>query len=632
VGAVLSPPTYKFNEFELDGARFELRRAGRVQKLERIPLELLILLAEKNGEVVSRQEIIERLWGKDVFVDTEHGINTAIRKIRAALRDDVERSRYIQTVSGKGYRFIGEFNADNAVSASVPEQARAVPRLTAHERSGRPVHTKSGRWKWAAVAFALIFVAGTLFAFNVGGLRGYIFSRHQVGPIHSIAVLPLTNLSGDPSQDYFADGITDELITALAENRSLRVVSRTSAMQYKGVNKPLREIAQSLGVDGILEGSVNRSANRVHVNLQLIYAPTDTHIWAQSYDRDLNAAMSLPAELAQVIATQAKVDPTPVRPSRAMNPEAHDAYLRGRYFWFAENGDRGRAYFQKAVELQPDYAAAWDGLGDTYGEQAVGGELPPQEAFAKSEELVQKALGLDDSLPEAHNSMAAICLFNKWDFRRAEAEALRALELKPNYAEGRFIHSYILLVTNREEEALQEQKRANDISAFERPWALGFLYIHLRQYDQAINELQARAKTNQSDTIGRFLLSEAYWLKGMKKESEEAFEKAWTESGDATGAQAFHRAFERGGESAAEQLRLKNILERARKQYVSPYEIANQYALLGDKEHALKFLDVAYRERSPWLPFLQKEPVFDFLHADPSYRTLVAKIGLPPAY
>lgn len=196
--------------------------------------------------------------------------------------------------------------------------------------------------------------------------------------------------------------------------------------------------------------------------------------------------------------------------------------------------------------MQSDYAAAWDGLGDTYGEQAVGGEVPPQEAFVKSEELVRKALELDDSLPEAHNSMAAICLFNKWDFRRAEAEALRALELKPNYAEGRFIHSYILLVTNREEEALEEEKRANDISAFERPWALGFLYIHLRQYDAAISELQARTKTNQRDTIGRFLLSEAFWLKGMNKQSEDELEKAWIESGDATMAEAFHRAFQRG--------------------------------------------------------------------------------------
>ena len=291
----------KFGEFELDCARYELRRNGRALKIERIPMELLILLAEKDGNIVTRQEIIDRLWGKDVFVDTEHGINTAIRKVRQALRDDPEQPRFVETVTGKGYRFVADRNGGARSADTLVEVA---PKIPAPE-SGSPA--RKLRWPVPSAAIALCLIAGAVLALEVGGLRKRIFARHEVGPIHSLAVLPLTNLSGDPSQDYYADGMTDEMITALAQNRSLRVVSHTSVMQYKGASRPLREIAQALGVDGILEGSVNRSADHVHVNLQLIYAPTDTHIWAQSYDRDLNGALSLPEELSHTIANEAMV-------------------------------------------------------------------------------------------------------------------------------------------------------------------------------------------------------------------------------------------------------------------------------------------------------------------------------------
>jgi TolB-like protein/DNA-binding winged helix-turn-helix (wHTH) protein len=628
----VAPITHNFGDFELDSARFELRRNGRHLKLERIPLELLILLVERDGQVVSRQEIVERLWGKDVFLDTEHGINTAIRKIRRALREDVERPRFIQTVSGKGYRFVQEVRGKGAAAA----RKTITPATEVFPPSKPDVLPTSARRhskiRWLAAAMGSLMVAGAMLALNVAGMRDRVFATPQISPIHSIAVLPLTNLSGDPTQEYFADGITDEMITALANNRSLRVVSRTSAMQYKGVNKPLREIAQGLAVDGILEGSVNRSGNRVHVNLQLIYAPTDTHVWAQSYDRDLSSAMSLPDELSQTIAVAAKVAPTPVRAQRAIKPEAHDAYLHGRYFWFAENGDRGREYFKRAIDIQPDYAAAWDGLGDTYAEQAVGGEIPPQAAFAKADEFVSKALALDDSLAEVHNSMAAMSLFHKWDFQHAEAESLRAIELNPNYAEGRFIHSYILLVTNREDEALQEEIRANDISAFERPWALGLLYIHLRRYDDAIRELRSREKTELQNGFVGFLLSKAYWLKGSWKESEDELERANRLIDAAQLAEAEHRAFERGGEKAVDQLGVETVLKQSRKSYVSPCDIAQAYAFVGDKEHTLRYLELAYHERSPWIIFVQKDPVYDFLHSDQRYRALVKKIGLPPTY
>jgi TolB-like protein/DNA-binding winged helix-turn-helix (wHTH) protein len=620
--------SYKFADFHLDTARFELRRNGQPQRLERIPMELLILLLENGGQLVSRQEIVGRVWGKDVFVDTEHGINTAIRKIRTALGEDGERPRFIQTISGKGYRFVAEVARSNGESElrTREEQPSAVPPPAYAVQIGRK---RAVHWLFGA---AIIVLAGVLLDLNVGGVRDRILGRSKIGPIHTLAVLPLTNLSGDSSQDYYVDGMTDELITALARNHSLRVVSRTSAMRYKSANKPLRDIARELGVDGILEGSVSRSGNNVHVNLQLIYAPTDTHVWAESYDRDLNSAMTLPDELAQTIATAARVEPAPAKPKRYVSPEAHDAYLQGRLFWFAENGDRGRSYFEKAVQLQPDYAAAWDGLSDSYGVMGVVGAMPPRKAFAKLQEYVRKAFELDPDLPEVHNSLAATALFYEWNWSKAEEQSLRAIELNPNYAEARFVHSYILLVTNRDKEALEEEKRANDLAPFERPWALGLLYVHLRQYDAAINELQSRANTLSQNAFVRSFLSESYWLKGMWKDSEREEEEAHRLWGDPKGADELHRAFEQGGEEAVERLGLTQTLARARKGYVPSTSIAIMYAGLHDKEHSLHYLEAAYREHAPLLIFLQKEPMYDFLHSDPRYQALVKKIGLPPAY
>jgi TolB-like protein/DNA-binding winged helix-turn-helix (wHTH) protein len=449
----MSESQYRFAEFQLDCASFELRRQGRAQKserisLERIPMELLILLLERQGSVVTRQEIVDRLWGKDVFVDTEHGINTAIRKVRQALKDDADNPRFVHTVSGKGYRFSSERNEHPPASAppeTLQPMERRAPRppgLSAVEGFGgqalprSPDAIETASWKSARAKTRRAIVALGLFTAAAAVIlifRARLFPSTQASQIHSLAVIPLTNLSGDAAQDYFADGMTDELITALAKNRNLRVVSRTSAMQYKGVSRSLPQIARELGVDGILEGSIERSANRVHMTVQLIYAPTDTHVWAQSYNRAETQALSLPEELSQTIAkqVQAQTSASPA-PTRYINPEAHDAYLHGRYFWLTHSIPQTLPYFQKAIQLQPDYAAAWSGLSDTYALAGMTGDLLPQEANAKAEAAARKALELDDSLAEAHNAMCAWYLFYAWDLSRADAECRRGLELDPN--------------------------------------------------------------------------------------------------------------------------------------------------------------------------------------------------------
>jgi TolB-like protein/DNA-binding winged helix-turn-helix (wHTH) protein len=619
----------QFDEFSLDCDRYELLRSGRPIKLEKIPMELLILLASKDGNLVTRQEIIERLWGKDVFVDTEHGINTAIRKIRLALKDDPEKQRFVQTVTGKGYRFVAERrNGTDAPQAPVAER---LPAEGTRLEPARAAAQSGVWWRLDRVTAAFVLIACAVFALNVAGLRDRVFARQQIAPIHSIAVLPLTNLSGDPSQDYFADGMTDELITALAHNRSLRIVSRTSTIQYKGANRPLRDIAQSLGVDGILEGSVNRSAGRVHINLQLIYAPTDTHVWAQSYDRELNSAMSLPDELSQTIAAEAKVQSAAARPQRPINPEAHDEYLRGHYLWYSMDNENSRKHFERAIQLQPDYAAAWSGVADDYIASVIEGLAPPEPAIQKGGEAARRAVELDDTVAEAHNSLAASYLFGKWDWRSAEKESRRALELNPNLAEAHHLYSWALLVAQRPDEALREGKRSMDLDPFSEPWALGLLYLQTRQVDAAINELQVRTKA-QPNLVGFYNLAGAYWLKGMWKESEENFEEGLRLTDGPKVAAEAHHAFETGGERAVEEWAVKSITSRARKSYVSPFDVASRYACLRDKEQTLKYLEGAFQERSAWLVFIQNEPVLDFLHSDERYRALVRKMGLPAAW
>ncbi|MGA8763332.1 MAG: winged helix-turn-helix domain-containing protein [Candidatus Sulfotelmatobacter sp.] len=639
---------YKFGDFELDPSRFELKRNGRSQKLERIPMELLILLAEKEGNVTTRQEIVERLWGKDVFVDTDHGINTAIRKIRQALRDDPEKPRFIQTVTGKGYRFVAEKAEDRQMPGRVTGMADA-PRTQARSkewamdqvadevsaRSSSPISPAlrviSGPRRWGFTMPLVVFlcVAGLL-ALNAGGVRDRIFPRNRASQIHSIAVLPLANLSGDSAQDYFVDGMTDELITALAKNRSLQVVSRTSAMQYKGVQRPVRDIARELGVDGVLEGSVSRNANRVHMTVQLIYAPTDSHVWAESYDRDLNQAISLPEELSQTVAKEVKTATSHAAPPRPISPEAHDAYLRGRYFWFTHNVPQTLPYFEKAIQLQPDYAAAWAGLSDTYALRSVMGDVPPQESLAKAGDAARKAVELDDSLAEAHLSMAGWYMWS-WNPLQADSEARRAIELNPNYAESHFFRHLILLALNRREEALQEEKRAVELDPFARHYGLGACYIDLRQFDAAIDELRMQSQLYPDDAAVHWTLWRAYWFKGMYNESQQELEKELQLSGRAEDAAAAHRVFERGGEKAVEQWRANAIKARARKQYVSPYEIADAVSYSGDKDETLKYLGAAYREHAPDLVAVQSDAAFYFLRDDPRYRALVKQIGLQPA-
>ena len=379
-------------------------------------MELLMLLASREGQLVTRSEIAARLWESEVFVDTEHGINTAIRKLRYLLRDDPDNPKFIQTVIGMGYRFIAPVTAVQTPSSEAvpPEAASMEPAapdpiqpkeaILAEALTGAPtLPSPSPRYPaWVGLtALAALLITIPIVTLGAHPLGERLLHGNPQPVISSLAVLPLENLSGDSSQDYFADGMTDELITMLAKESSLRIVSRTSVMQYRGARRPLPEIARALHADAILEGSVSRSAHQVHMNLQLIRADTDSHLWADSYQRDAND-VALPDEAAKAIANQLHRAVPVVKANRYVSPAAHDAYLHGNYLWFGDHMEESGAWFQKAIDLQPDYALAWAGLADYYGEGIATSVLDPRTSTVPEEQAAQRALELDPNLPQAH--------------------------------------------------------------------------------------------------------------------------------------------------------------------------------------------------------------------------------------
>jgi TolB-like protein/DNA-binding winged helix-turn-helix (wHTH) protein len=623
---------FEFGDFRLDCGRFELTRGGRSVRLERKPMELLILLVDRDGQLVTRTEIAQRLWASEVFVDTEHGINTAIRKIRQVLRDDSEQPRFVQTVTGMGYRFVAPVVRGEELSGGSSEDAAR----DAGEVVTGTVGQTSGRGRLAAwVGVGILGVVAVLAAgsgFRHGAWGDRLLHGRAVQSINSVAVLPLENLSGDAGQDYFADGMTDELITMLVKDSTLRVTSRTSVMQYKGVHRPLPEIARELGVDGILEGSIERSGGHVHMNIQLIQAPTDTHVWAESYDRDASDAVSLPREAAEAIAK--RVNRVAAQPAvlRTVNPAAHDAYLHGRYLWFATNNEKAREYFRKATELQPDYAQGWSGLSMYYGAGAIDGDLNPAESLALQESTALKAVQLDGSLPEAHLAMCAAILEVQWDWARADAECKRAIELDPGYAEAYHFRAKILAALNRHAEAIEAQKKASELDPFARTWALAYSYQLARQYDTALAEARQHLESTPNDVFVHWILYETYRCKGMDKEAVDELETMLTLGGEKATAERVAQAYQRGGYRAVVLEQMDELNRKAARQYVSPVELAVLSAQLGRREETLKYLEEGYRQRSPLLLWIQSEPAFDFLHGDERYRAVIKGIGLPPAY
>ncbi|HEX3818882.1 MAG TPA: winged helix-turn-helix domain-containing protein [Candidatus Sulfotelmatobacter sp.] len=628
---------YQFGAFSLDFAKFELSRQGQRLKLERKPLELLILLVRKHGEVVTRDEIAACLWEREVFVDIEHGINTAIRKIRQILDDSSGAPEFIQTVSGSGYRFIAHVTATAPVAAEPNQGIAELPArpLVLSGESVQPVIPSALNpdrkfWMIAALCGFVLAVTGV---FTLGRtLAARFLSRDKHPAIASLAVLPLENLSGDPNQEYFAAGMTDELTTMLAKDSTLQIVSRTSAMQFRNSHPSTPQIARALNVDGILEGSVSRVNGQVHMTLQLIRADTDAHIWAESYDRDINNVSGLPDVAARAIAARLNSS-TSAHAARSINPEAHDAYLRGHYEWALGHNENARKFYEQAVAIQPDYALGWTGLADYHAQGAVLGELDPRQALPQAEAAAQKAIELDDSLPRAHATLGGMIFLNGGDSAQALKELARATELDPHDSESFHLRAWVLCALGHYDEAIAVQKQSTAINPFEYRGAMARVYLWTRQFDASIADGEMRLTDFPADPGVLEVLAESYHWKGMDGEAIGMLARAYAASGDARFSAGIRHAFKTGGYAAAVRYELAAVEKRAKNGRVSTFELADLHGKLGEQDKTLALLEQGVNERDPQLLLLvQEDPAFDFLHSNPRYRRLISKLRLPPMF
>jgi TolB-like protein/DNA-binding winged helix-turn-helix (wHTH) protein/Tfp pilus assembly protein PilF len=631
----------RFGVFEVDLRSGELHKHGVKIKLHHQPFHVLAILLEHPGDVVTREELKSKLWPFDTFVDFDVGLNSAVKKLRDALGDSAEIPRYVETLSRRGYRFIGSLGD---ASSSRGEHAPGVPGRVVVEQSAAAsegvvtevpaVSGVSRRWTLWPAAGVLAGLLVLLVGFDVGNWREKLLARATPVHIRSIAVLPLENLSGDPAQEYFTDGMTDALVTELAQISSLRVISRTSVMRYKGTRKPLPDIAKELSVDGIVEGSVVQSAERVRVNAQLIEAATDRHLWASMYERSPGDVVILQSEVARAIANAIQVQLTPQEEARltrvqSVDPQAYESYLRGRYFWNKRTDVAVRKsidYFQQAIQRDPNYALAYAGMAEAY---IVRGDVSPEEQFSKAKASAKMALQMDDGLAEAHNAMAMSLFRYDWDWAGAEREFQRALALNPNYAQAHHWYAQYQRAMGRQNSAMAEIKRARELD----PLSLvigGGGGQYGTQYDLIIESNRKKLELDPNFAGAYLGLGRAYALKGMYQDAVAAFQKGLDLSGEAPNYLSFlgytYGVWGKRNEARKILLQLNQLSKR---KYVSPYEIGLVYIGLGEKDMAFDWLQKAVADRSiPLVPLKAGEEMAS-LRSDPRYAELLSRIGLP---
>ena len=612
------PKVLQFGVFELNLQRGELRKQGVKVKLQDQPLKVLQFLLENPGQIVTREQLRAHVWPADTFVEFDQGLYSAMARLRDTLGDASENPRFIQTVSRRGYKFIAP------VTLPVGESSPGITPKT--EVSRWPwVH----RWTSSVLAGllggALLLVV--VFGFDVAGAREWLRSR--ISPIRSLAVLPLQNLSNDPQQDYFADGMTDELITELAEVGNLRVISRTSAMSYKNTKKTLPQIARELNVDAVLEGSVVRSGDRVRITAQLIQAEGDRHIWAHSYERDLRNVLVLQGEIAHDIVGEVRANLRPTPSARQVNPESYEAYLQGRYFWSRRglaNFQKAIGYYQQAIQIDPEYAAAYAGLADAYSDQGFWGGTP-NEAIPKAKAAALRALELDDSSSEAHSALAGIADGYDWDWTKGETEHRRALELNPNNAVAHLVYASHLVDVGQREKAGEEVRKAQSLdplSPFFR--AAGGLILYLAGYrEEGIQQNLKAIELAPDFLVPHLNLSQFYFDMGNYDQGILEYEKGSRLAGmpPATLA-ALLDSYKSQGISGfrREQLKLNDndLLQ------LDSFSLALIHAGLGEKEKAIQYLQQNLREHGAYLQFIGADSRWDSLRGEPQFQTILREM------
>ena len=491
----------------------------------------------------------------------------------------------------------------------------------------------------AAALLALIF----LLVLKAGFIHRRSTATTRPPQIHSIAVLPLENLSGDPEQQYFSDGMTDELITELSKISALRVIARTSVMRYKGTKKSLPEIARELNVDAVIEGSVMHSDNRVRINAQLVDAKTQRNLWAQTYDRDLGDILALHSDVARAIVRQIRITVTPEEQRRlantyVVNPKAYEAYLRGRYLWNKRTGQdmrKGIGYFEQAVEMDPNYANAYAGLADSYLLLVFYGPVPPAMDFPKAKAAALRAVALDDSLAEAHTSLANALFHYDWDWTSAEKEFRRAIALNPGYAAAHHWYAGLLSSIGRHDEALAEIKRAQELDPLSLiiNTDIGSTLFDSGDYDLAINQLRSTLELDPSFWVLRWWLGRSYLAKGLHEAGVREFESvAELSKGNPSALAWLGYGYAVSGETAKARQILARLQQKAKESYVSPYQFAVLYASLGERDQAIGYLEKAFQERCYEMYFLnlERHRLFRPLDSDPRFQEILRRMNFPP--
>jgi TolB-like protein/Tfp pilus assembly protein PilF len=590
----------------------------------------LLLLLERKGQLVTREQIIERIWGQDVFHDTDNSINGAIRKIRQVLKDDPEKPRFVQTVTGKGYRFVAQVveHIEEEEAGVLPAAVEAVPPAIQ-----KPLPR---RWPVFAAITAVLVVATAMIYFLPG--RNAAPAPKRV----MLAVLPFKNLTGDPGQDYFSEGLTEEMIAQLGrlDPQQLGVIARTSATHYKDTTEPLSQIANELGVQYVLEGSVRRDTHDVRVTAQLIQASDQTHLWAKQYDREPGSILTLQAEIAQEISdeiqlTLGKAEHKTVAVQKLNSPntyEAYDLYLKGRYFWnrrTVEDFQQAIKCFEQAVHVDPTYARAYAGLADSYALLGGYSGYPQKQFMLKARAAALQALHLDNNLAEAHVSLALIAQNYDWDWKTAEQEYRQAIRLDPNYATAHHWFAEFLSYQGRFDESFEEVERARLLDPLSLIIATdkGAIFYYSRQYDRAIAQLQSVLDMDPNFQRARMIIF-PYVEAGQPAKGLEEIQSWPRPDDDPWKLMLKTYVYTRLGQDRNAKVSLNMLEKLTRERHLDPAPLVSAYVAAGDKQQAFTWLEKSYSERSTILTTLKVNPFYDPLRNDRRFADLEHRVGL----
>ncbi len=632
---------FHFGDFTLDQSRYRLQRGERILRLEKQPMELLFLLVERGGELVTREDVADRLWGTTVFVDIDQSINTAIRKIRLVLRDDPDKPRFLETVVGKGYRFAAPVAVNGASAPSPPASRPVTPQphladqgatIAAARALQRRRHPPRSMLLAGAVALAILASGWAIYLRNT--------RSSMQPPIRSLVVLPLKNLSGDPGQEYLADGMTEALVSRLSGIHDLRVISRTSSMRLKNSDLSVPEIAKALQVDAVVEGSVIREGNRIRVTAQLIRGLTDEHFWSETYDRELPDVLALQSDVAQAIARKVEVtvsgkEEQRLAASHTVLPEAYESYLKGRFSLRNSNTragiEKSIRYFEEAIRRDPAFAPAYVGLAEAHAHlgTVMMGEDDPNRERPQVASAAAKALELDPNLAEAHALLAWMAQ-EQWHWVEAETEYRRALESDPNDSDAYAGLAQWLLCQGRIDEAVAWAQRARELDRLgSATWDLADILFFSRRYDEAVRELHSLLAVRPNDPGALWMLGFTLVLKGQPNEAIPLLERAATLADRSSGfIDVLAVAYARAGRRSDALRILAELKRRKQHGYVAAASFVIVYLGLGENEQAFAWIEEAYKERSNMLQFVRVHPLFDPLRGDPRFADLLHRIGL----